>query len=96
MKPHRVRMAHNLIVTYGLYKDMEIFRPELVTQAELTRFHSDDYVDFLRLVTPDNMEDYTRQLQRCKCVLLDKRPFFNFCGYLTFADEYCCVLVVVV
>ena len=64
MKPHRVRMAHSLIVTYGLYKSMEVFRPQLATQAELTRFHSDDYVKFLRTVTPDNMNDYVRQLQQ--------------------------------
>lgn len=25
MKPHRVRMAHNLILNYGLYKKMEIY-----------------------------------------------------------------------
>lgn len=25
MKPHRVRMAHNLIVNYNLYKEMDVF-----------------------------------------------------------------------
>ena len=25
MKPHRVRMAHSLIMNYGLYKGMEIY-----------------------------------------------------------------------
>jgi len=64
MKPHRVRMAHHLIVQYGLYEHMDVFRPPLIKQAELTKFHSDDYVNFLRMVTPDNMDQYTRQLQR--------------------------------
>ena len=27
MKPHRIRMAHNLLLNYGLYKKMEIYRP---------------------------------------------------------------------
>lgn len=31
----------------------------------MTKFHADEYVNFLRLVTPDNMEEYSRQLQRC-------------------------------
>jgi histone deacetylase 1/2 len=31
---------------------------------ELTRFHTDDYVDFLRTVTPDNMHDHLRSLKR--------------------------------
>eukprot|EP00965_Chrysotila_dentata_P113781 3761193-Pleurochrysis_carterae.AAC.9 len=25
MKPHRIRMAHNLLVSYGLYRKMEIY-----------------------------------------------------------------------
>jgi hypothetical protein len=25
MKPHRVRMTHNLVVNYGLYRQMEVF-----------------------------------------------------------------------
>ena len=30
MKPHRIRMAHNLLLNYGLYKKMEIYvRPAL-------------------------------------------------------------------
>ena len=25
MKPHRIRMAHNLLLSYGLYRKMEIY-----------------------------------------------------------------------
>ena len=64
MKPHRARMTHNLVVNYGLYRKMDIFRPKLISGDQLTRFHSDDYVNFLRLITPDNMSDYSRQLVR--------------------------------
>ncbi|KAL0584321.1 hypothetical protein ABG067_005822 [Albugo candida] len=81
MKPHRVRMTHNMIVNYGLTKHMEIFRPPLVPWTELTRFHSDDYIYFLRLVTPDNMHEYVRQLQRFNvgedCPVFD--GVFEFC-----------------
>jgi histone deacetylase 1/2 len=52
MKPHRVRMTHNLVVNYGLYRKMECFRPRIVSASQLTRFHSDDYVNFLRLISP--------------------------------------------
>eukprot|EP00605_Chrysophyceae_sp_TOSAG23-4_P000239 GSChrysophyteH1.ASY1.ANO1.276.1 assembled CDS len=68
MKPHRARLTHNLVVNYGLFRQMDIFRPTLMPASDLTRFHSDDYINFLRLITPDNMSDYTRQLQK-----------FNFC-----------------
>jgi histone deacetylase 1/2 len=81
MKPHRIRMTHNLLLNYGLYKKMEVYvslffhiffpfillqRPRFATEADMTKFHSDDYIDFLRLVSPDNMSDYAKQLQRCK------------------------------
>jgi histone deacetylase 1/2 len=33
MKPHRIRMAHSLIMNYGLYTKMEIYvRPDPVTR----------------------------------------------------------------
>eukprot|EP01117_Protostelium_nocturnum_P014444 TRINITY_DN5493_c0_g1_i1.p1 TRINITY_DN5493_c0_g1~~TRINITY_DN5493_c0_g1_i1.p1 ORF type:complete len:484 (+),score=70.57 TRINITY_DN5493_c0_g1_i1:147-1598(+) len=64
MKPHRMRMTHNLLMNYGLFKKMQIFRPRHATESDVTKFHSDDYVDFLRLVTPDNKEEYSRQLAK--------------------------------
>ncbi|EOD03651.1 hypothetical protein EMIHUDRAFT_460301 [Emiliania huxleyi CCMP1516] len=64
MKPHRIRMAHNLLLNYGLYKKMEIYRPSPATFDELRKFHSDEYMRFLRHITPDNMGEYTKQMQR--------------------------------
>jgi len=54
MKPHRIRMTHNLLLNYGLCKKMQIFRPWRATPEQLTRFHSDEYIKFLRDVTPEN------------------------------------------
>lgn len=31
----------------------------------MTKFHSDEYINFLRTVTPDNISDFSSQLQRC-------------------------------
>ena len=85
MKPHRVRMTHNLVVNYGLYRMMEVFRPKPVNAALLTRFHSDDYVNFLKIITPDNMHEYLRQLQRFNvgedCPVFD--GLFEFCQLYT-------------
>jgi len=85
MKPHRVRMTHNLVVNYGLYRKMEVFRPRLVSPTTLTRFHSDDYINFLKVITPDNMSDYVRQLQRFNvgedCPVFD--GLFEFCQLYT-------------
>lgn len=81
MKPHRVRMTHNLVVNYGLHRSFEIFRPKLIDGSTMTRFHSDDYIHFLRVITPDNMQEYTRQLQRFNvgedCPVFD--GLYEFC-----------------
>lgn len=85
MKPHRVRMTHNLIVSYGLHRRMEIFRPRLISPTTMTRFHSDDYINFLRVITPENMKQYVRQLQRFNvgedCPVFD--GLFEFCQLYT-------------
>jgi histone deacetylase 1/2 len=85
MKPHRVRMTHNLVVNYGLYRTMEVFRPRLCSAEAMTRFHSDDYISFLRVITPDNMQEYSRALQRFNvgedCPVFD--GLFEFCQLYT-------------
>merc|ERR1711892_1039648 len=58
MKPHRIRMTHNLLVNYGLYRKMQIYRAARTSQEDMTRFHSDDYIKFLKHIRPDNMNDY--------------------------------------
>merc|ERR1712008_439935 len=81
MKPHRIRMTHNLLLNYGLYRKMEIYRPHKATQEELTKFHSDDYIRFLRSIRPDNMGEYNKQMQRFNvgedCPVFD--GLYEFC-----------------
>lgn len=99
MKPHRIRMTHNLLLNYGLYRRMEIYvssvahhftsdaqtvknnqisccffekiksvqRPHKASGEEMTKYHSDDYIKFLRSIRPDNMSEYSKQMQRCGC-----------------------------
>jgi histone deacetylase 1/2 len=85
MKPHRVRMAHSLVVTYGLNEQHDIYRPRMVTQEEMTQFHTDDYVHFLRNTTPDNMHEFLTQLQRFNvgedCPLFD--GLYDYCQLYT-------------
>eukprot|EP00127_Corallochytrium_limacisporum_P004273 Clim_evm218s157 gene=Clim_evmTU218s157 len=81
MKPHRIRMAHNLILNYGLYKKMEIFRPHRGTFTDMTRFHSDSYVEFLRRIMPDIQEENRADMQRYNvgedCPVFD--GLYEFC-----------------
>ena len=36
---HRMRMTHNLLLNYGLYRKMEVYRPHKATQDEMTKLH---------------------------------------------------------
>ena len=62
MKPHRIRMAHNLLLNYGLYKKMEIYRPAPASFEEMAKFHSEEYLTFLRAINPDNVSEYQKQM----------------------------------
>lgn len=64
MKPHRVKMAHSLILHYGLYKQMEVFKPVPATDEALSAFHAPDYISFLKHISPDNQEQFEDALQR--------------------------------
>ncbi|KAE8124298.1 hypothetical protein FH972_019197 [Carpinus fangiana] len=83
MKPHRIRMAHNLIVHYALHRRMEINRPFPAGPADIRRFHSLEYVDFLASVTPVTLTDpvFSRHLKRFNvgedCPVFD--GLFGFC-----------------
>jgi acetoin utilization deacetylase AcuC-like enzyme len=66
MKPHRLRMTHSLLLAYGMYKKMEVYRPHPAQQQEMERFHSADYIQFLKRVTPESAKDYLHQLQKCE------------------------------
>lgn len=54
MKPHRVRMTNNLVIAYDLYDKMTVMKPERATATDLTRFHTDEYIQFLQMATPEN------------------------------------------
>ncbi|KYR01442.1 hdaA, histone deacetylase family protein [Tieghemostelium lacteum] len=95
MKPHRMRMTHNLILNYEIYKKMQIFKPRKANDLELTNFHSDDYINFLKTVTPDNMHDYSKQLikfnVREDCPVFD--GMYNFCQISSGGSIGCAVKV---
>ncbi|KAJ5735482.1 uncharacterized protein N7483_000607 [Penicillium malachiteum] len=82
MKPHRIRMTHSLVMNYGLYKKMEIYRAKPASKYEMTQFHTDEYIDFLSKVTPDNMDSFGKEQSRYNvgddCPVFD--GLFEFCG----------------
>ncbi|KAA6421042.1 MAG: histone deacetylase 1 [Trebouxia sp. A1-2] len=63
MKPHRIKMTHALILHYGLYNDLECFRPIPAEKKDLLKFHSSDYLSFLQTVTTENQDDFEEEMQ---------------------------------
>lgn len=84
MKPHRIRMAHALLVNYGLHHKMEVLRPFLARDRDLCRFHADDYVAFLRAVTPETQQEQQKALKRFN--VGEDCPVFD--GLYTFCQTY--------
>ncbi|KAF7789233.1 hypothetical protein EIP86_000174 [Pleurotus ostreatoroseus] len=82
MKPTRIRMCHSLVMNYGLYKKMEIYRAKPATKREMTQFHSDDYVDFLSRITPVNMNSFIKEQHKYNvgddCPVFD--GLFEYCS----------------
>ncbi|XP_041716714.1 histone deacetylase 2 isoform X2 [Coregonus clupeaformis] len=60
-------------------------RPHKATAEEMTKYHSDDYIKFLRSIRPDNMSEYSKQMQRFNvgedCPVFD--GLFEFCQLST-------------
>jgi histone deacetylase 3 len=56
MKPHRLALTHNLILSYGLYKKMQVYRPRPAEAIDLMKYHSQEYIDFLSRVSPSTLD----------------------------------------
>uniref|UniRef100_A0A2K6PSA4 Histone deacetylase 1 n=1 Tax=Rhinopithecus roxellana TaxID=61622 RepID=A0A2K6PSA4_RHIRO len=84
-QPHRIRMTHHLLPNYGLYRKMEIHHAYKANAEEMTSHHSDDYIKFLHSIRPDNMSEYSKQMQRFNigedCPVFD--GLFEFCQLST-------------
>ncbi|KAL8830525.1 MAG: hypothetical protein Q9170_005700 [Blastenia crenularia] len=64
-----------------LHNDKKL-RAKPASNHEMTQFHTDEYVEFLKKVTPDNMEAYQKEQGRFNvgddCPVFD--GLFEFCG----------------
>ncbi|RHZ55980.1 hypothetical protein Glove_408g12 [Diversispora epigaea] len=82
MKPHRMRMTHDLVVNYNLFKKMEVLTPHRASFRQMTRFHTDEYINFLERVTPINVEELSQQQTRFNvgedCPIFE--GLFEFCS----------------
>eukprot|EP00794_Sanderia_malayensis_P004784 gene4784-5411_t len=77
MKPHRIR----LFVCFVLFYHKAMKRPHKAASDEMTKYHSDDYIKFLKTIRPENMSEYNKQMQRFNvgedCPVFD--GLYEFC-----------------
>ena len=59
-------MCHHLLLNYGLYRHLEVYRPSPATFDELARFHTQEYVQFLQQATPENLRQFSKHMLKCK------------------------------
>jgi histone deacetylase 1/2 len=86
MKPHRLRMTHQLILGYGLSRKMEVYKPKPASIVQLQQFHSDDYVEFLSRIDPGNMKQHAQQMQKFNMGEFTDCPVFD--GVFEFCSTY--------
>jgi histone deacetylase 1/2 len=90
MKPHRLKLAHNLLLTYGLYRKMECYKPRLARADDMVLFHTEEYTRFLQRVNPLLEKKSVQQTNRFNvgeftdCPLFD--GLFDFCKMYTGAS----------
>ena len=77
-------MADTLIREYGLLDRMKTIDvdQDFVRQTDLTTFHSDDYVDCLKHISPDNKERFADQMREYNFTDCD-------CPVFEYMYEYC-------
>ena len=64
MKPHRIQITNSLVFDYELHKHMAVYTPAKSSEFELMRYHSREYVEFLKQITPDNKELHKREMRK--------------------------------
>jgi acetoin utilization deacetylase AcuC-like enzyme len=76
MKPARLGLTHDLVINYGLYKDMNVYQARRATEEEMASFHSEDYLEFLRRWVFSR--NYGKSNVDCTIFLTPAKLFFRF------------------
>ncbi|ODQ64810.1 histone deacetylase [Nadsonia fulvescens var. elongata DSM 6958] len=75
MKPFRLMLTDHLVTSYGMNDKMDIYRPRPATETEIGAFHDDEYINFLKSVTPHNYKQFAASF--AKFNIGDDCPIFD-------------------
>ncbi|KAF3315653.1 histone deacetylase [Orbilia oligospora] len=85
MKPWRLTLTNQLVLGYGMHHLMDVYVPRRASEDELADFHSTDYLEFLRRVTPHNTDTFSSDMIT-KYNIGDDCPIFD--GMYDFGSLY--------
>ncbi|KAF2404106.1 putative histone deacetylase [Trichodelitschia bisporula] len=54
MKPWRLTLTKQLVLSYGLHYALDLYRPLEATKEELAAYHTREYLDFLQSIDPQH------------------------------------------
>lgn len=76
MKPWRLTLTKQLVLSYGLQHAMELSEPPAATVEELSIFHKRDYVNFLARISPGNMNQFEEEMtpEELELIPKDRHP----------------------
>uniref|UniRef100_A0A1I7XF39 Histone deacetylase n=1 Tax=Heterorhabditis bacteriophora TaxID=37862 RepID=A0A1I7XF39_HETBA len=79
----KVNFVHNFLLTFLFILNFicKVYRPFPATFEEMTRFHSEEYMNFLKCASPENLKMYNKQMLKFNvgedCPLFD--GLYEFC-----------------
>lgn len=86
MKPWRLHLTKQLILSYGLHYAMDCYETRPAAKYELAEFHTPEYLEFLAQIAPNNMKDFLEATQ-LQFGIGDDCPVFdglyNYCSLYT-------------
>ena len=95
MKPARLLLTHNLVLSYGLHRKMDCYKPHRASAGEMAQYHTPEYIDFIRRVSPDTAKALAGQAtafnlgESTDCPIFS--DLFDFCSLYTGASLDCAV-----
>ncbi|KAK0402865.1 hypothetical protein QR680_016582 [Steinernema hermaphroditum] len=85
MKPVRLAAVHDLVTRFGLQEHMTCVESPLASATDMKRFHTSEYIDFLRTVTPRRATLYKDQISEFNLNVDSPlvSGIFDFCSMYT-------------
>ncbi|GKT14875.1 Probable histone deacetylase 1-B [Aduncisulcus paluster] len=87
MRPFRMSLVHELVVSYGLHRHLNIYEPRPASVRDMTAFHADEYIKFIREATPETYQSPTCKDHLRRFGINDECPIFS--GLYDFCATAC-------